>query len=139
MIRTLLIFLLLLGSVWLGVQLHQDTGYVLIALNHWTIEATVLTMLITLLMIFFTLHIGLITLNWIFNLPRRWQYWQLKRKAKRVLKQQQKDKINELQNQIALETTPEGYFTLGQLLDELDDTKSANIAYKEGLKRALRI
>lgn len=139
MIRTLLIFLLLLGSVWLGIQLHQDTGYVLIALNQWTIEATVLTMFITLLMIFFTLHIGLITLNWILNLPRRWHYWRLKRKAKRVLRQQKKDKIHELQSKVALETTPEGYFTLGQLLDDLDDTQSANLAYKEGLKRALGI
>lgn len=139
MIRTLLIFILLLGSVWLGIQLHQDTGYVLVALNHWTLESTVLTMFITLTLIFLVLHVSLITLHWVFQLPRRWRCWRLKRKAKHALKQKQQDKLREIHTKIALETTPEGYFTLGQLLDELNDPKGANLAYKEGLKRALGI
>jgi uncharacterized protein HemY len=138
-IRTFIIFLLLLGSVWLGVQLHQDSGYVLIALNDWTIEATVLTTLTTLLIIFLILHLGLITLNWMIKIPQRFHYWRLKRKAQKIMKKQQKDKIHELKNRISFETTAEGYFILGQLLDEVDDHKSANLAYKEGLKRALGI
>ncbi len=139
MIRTLLIFLLLLGSIWLGVQLHEDTGYVLIALNHWTVEATVWTMFIALLFIFLVLHLFLITLNWIAHIPQRWHYWRLKRKAKQALKKQHAYQINELHTKISFETTPEGYFTIGQLLDELEDKKGANIAYREGLRRALGI
>ena len=38
MIKVLFIFILLLMSVWLGIQLQHDPGYMLIAINQWTIE-----------------------------------------------------------------------------------------------------
>lgn len=139
MIRTLLIFILFSGSIWLGLQLHQDTGYVLISLNHWSIEATVLTMLITLLIIFFILHVSLITLNWVLHLPRRWRYFLLKRKAKQALKAEKTEQIEALNRKLAFETTPEGYFAIGQLLESLDDKKNASTAYREGLRNALKL
>lgn len=139
MIRTLLIFLLLLGSVWLGVQLHNDPGYVLIALNHWTLEATVWTMLTTILCLFFVLHLFLLSLNWVLHLPQRFRYWRFKRKTAHIIKKRSFEKTNELKQMLALKTTPEAYFTLGQLLDNLNDPQGALTAYREGLKRALSI
>jgi uncharacterized protein HemY len=139
MIRTLLIFLLLLASVCLGVQLHNDPGYVLIALNHWTIESTVWTMLATVLCVFFILHLFLLSLNWVLHLPKRWRYWQFKRSTERTIKKHSLEKANELKQMLTLKTTPEAYFTLGQLLEDLHDTQGASTAYREGLKRALSI
>ncbi len=139
MIRMLLIFILFSGSIWLGLQLHHDTGYVLISLNHWTIEATVLTMLLTLLIIFFVLHVTLITLNWFLDIPRRWRYFQLKRKTKKALKAEKNQKIEALKRKLSFETTPEGYFAIGQLLESLDDKAGASIAYREGLRNMLKL
>jgi HemY protein len=86
MIRTLLIFLLFLVSVCLGVQVHNDPGYVLIALNHWTIESTVWTMLITILFVFFILHLFLLSLNWVLHLPKRWRDWRLNHSTEQTIK-----------------------------------------------------
>jgi len=139
MIRTLFTFLLLLGSVCLGVKLHHDPGYVLIALNHWTIESTVWTMLASILCVFFILHLFLFSLSWLLHLPQRWRYWRFKRRTERTIKKHNLEKTNELKQMITLKTTPEAYFTLGQLLDNLHDVQGASAAYREGLKRALFI
>nr|WP_019218081.1 hypothetical protein [Legionella tunisiensis] len=53
MIRVLMIFLLLLASVYLGIQLNRDPGYLLIAINHWTVETTLLVAIFALIISFF--------------------------------------------------------------------------------------
>lgn len=139
MIRVLLILLLLMGSVWLGTQLHEDAGYVLIALNQWTVEATVWVMLATLLCIFLILHVALLSLNWMLHIPQRWHHWHLKQKTKKLLKKQRFEKNEQLKHLSTLETTPEAYYTLGKLLEEAQDRAGALTAYREGLKRTLHI
>ena len=137
MIRTVLIFLLLLGSIWLGVQLHNDPGYVLIALNHWTIEVTVWTALLTILTLFFILHLLLLSLSWVMHLPLRWKHRLAMRRSRRT---QEKDKLNksrELKKSLSLKKTPEAYFALGALLDEINDTSGACATYREGLRYVL--
>jgi uncharacterized protein HemY len=139
MIRTLLIFLLLLGSVWLGVQLHDDPGYVLVVLNHWSVEVTVWTALITVLTVFFILHLFLLSLSWVIHLPQKWTHWLARRSAKRALTKSHLEKTRALKKNLALKKTPEAYLALGQLLDDLNDTAGACATYREGLKHLLSL
>lgn len=81
MIRALLIFLLLLTSVWLGIQLQHDPGYVLIAIHHWTIETTVWVAIIGLILVFIILHMFLLLLHWIIHIPASWSNWLAKRRV----------------------------------------------------------
>lgn len=53
MIRILIIFIVLLASVWLGIQLNRDPGYILIAINQWTIETTLWVAIIGVILAFF--------------------------------------------------------------------------------------
>lgn len=139
MIRVIFIFLLLLGSIGIGIQLHSDAGYVLIALNHWTIEATVWVMLATILCIFLVLHLILLSLNWVVHIPQRWQRWRLRRKTKHLIQKKRLEKNEQLKQLTTFETTPEAYYTLGKLLEESQDKAGALTAYREGLKRAIHI
>lgn len=80
MIRLLLAFLVLLLSVWIGVQLQHDPGYLLIAINHWTIETTLWVALIGLFLIFILFHTMLLLFHWIVNFPASWNKWLAKRR-----------------------------------------------------------
>lgn len=57
MIRVLFAFLILLAAVILGIQLNKDPGYVLIAINHWTIETTVWVAIFTLILLFMIVYL----------------------------------------------------------------------------------
>lgn len=80
MIRALLIFLLLLLSVFLGTQLRQDPGYLLITINHWTIEMTLWVAIIGLFLSFVVLHTFLLFFHWICRVPTKWNSWLAKRR-----------------------------------------------------------
>ena len=81
MIRVLLAFLLLLGSVWLGVQLQHDPGYLLISINHWTVETTLWVAIIGLFLLFVFFHTLLLVIHWVINFPTAWNNWQIKRRV----------------------------------------------------------
>ncbi len=81
MIRALLIFLLLLSSVWLGIQLQHDPGYLLIAIHHWTIETTVWVAIVGLMLVFIVLHTLLLWLHWMIHLPASWSSWRARRRV----------------------------------------------------------
>ena len=78
------IFILLLASVWLGVHLKQDPGYLLIAINHWTIETTLWVAIIGVLITFCCLHMLLLLLHWITHLPTSWRNWLAKRRSQKA-------------------------------------------------------
>ena len=80
MIRASLIFLLLLASVWLGIQLQHDPGYLLIAIHHWTIETTVWVAIVSLILVFVVLHALLLLLHWLLHLPTSWCDWLARRR-----------------------------------------------------------
>lgn len=81
MIRALCIFLLLLASVLLGLQLNKDPGYVLVSINHWTLETTLWLALFAVLFAFILLHIGIQLLHKFARLPRTIQQWNERRLA----------------------------------------------------------
>ena len=80
MTRFLFIFLVLLASVGIGVQLQHDPGYLLITINQWTIETTLWVAVIALFLSFVLLHTLLLLLHWIVNFPTSWQNWSTKRR-----------------------------------------------------------
>lgn len=81
MIRALFIFLILLASVWLGVQLKGDPGYLLIAYHHWTIETTLWVAIIFCILAFCLFHSILLLMHWIVRLPLTWSHWLTKRRG----------------------------------------------------------
>lgn len=90
MIRALCIFLLLLISVFLGVQLHQDPGYLLIGINHWTIETTLWFALFALLGVFIVTHGVLQLIYKLLKTPstiQRWNSRRLAHKAQAITRQ----------------------------------------------------
>ena len=82
MIRTVLIFLVLLTSVWIGIQLSHDPGYLLIAMNHWTLETTLWVAIPCLILFFLVLHAFLLMLHWLVRFPSAWHIWIAKRRSR---------------------------------------------------------
>lgn len=82
MIKTLWIFLILLVSVWLGAHLQHDPGYVLIAVNHWTVETTLWVGGIALIFAFVFLHLLLLSLSWLSGRPKSLRRWRAKRRIR---------------------------------------------------------
>ena len=81
MIRALCIFLILLASVFLGIQLHSDPGYVLININRWTIETTLWFAVFTLVFTFIIIHISIQLVHKLARTPRAIHRWNSRRLA----------------------------------------------------------
>ena len=85
-IKILKIFIILLMSVWLGVQLYQDPGYLLIAINKWTIETSLGVAIPIAILSFLIIHAALLALHWLTHLPAFWRDWLVKRRANNAQK-----------------------------------------------------
>jgi HemY protein len=83
-IKALFILLLLFVSVWLGIQLHHDAGYVLITVRHWTVESTLWVALFAVFLLFLVFHLCLLSYRKAVYLPTSWQHWRLKHRADRA-------------------------------------------------------
>lgn len=81
MIRLGFIFLLLLASIWLGLQLQHDPGYVLIAIGSWTLESTLWVALCALFILVLLMYCTLTMLAWIIQRPTAWKNWAAKRRS----------------------------------------------------------
>jgi HemY protein len=81
MIRLVFAFSILLAAIILGVQLNKDPGYVLIALNHWTIETTFWLLIFSLILSFLILHLFLRFCHKLFNTPKSISLWRSKRQS----------------------------------------------------------
>jgi HemY protein len=82
MIRLILFFLVLLPSVYLGTQLKHDPGYVLISINHWTIESTLFIAIVCIVLAFLITHIALLMISWMIHFPNQWKAWNTKRRIR---------------------------------------------------------
>lgn len=51
--RVIIFFVVLLAAVWLGITIHNNPGYVLLAFKNWTIETSFWFALIALIILFF--------------------------------------------------------------------------------------
>ncbi|KTD17569.1 heme biosynthesis HemY N-terminal domain-containing protein [Legionella jordanis] len=128
MIRILLIVLVLLGSVWLGVQLNHDPGYVLLALNHWTLETTLWFAILILALVFFLLHCLLLILAGISKSPSAFRRWQARRRAQKAQAKTQRGLIE----------FSEGYWAQAKnnLIKALPDSDSPLLNYLTAARAA---
>lgn len=81
MFRILLAFFILLASVLLGTQLNLDPGYVLVSINHWTLETTLWTALIGLFLLFILSHFLIQLCHRIARTPSTINKWHSRRLA----------------------------------------------------------
>lgn len=81
MIRVLCAYLLLFASVMLGLQLHKDPGYVLVSINHWTIETTLWFALFAVLIAFIVIHISIQLIHKLASMPGSIHEWNTRRLA----------------------------------------------------------
>ena len=81
-IKTILIFFVLLGSIYLGIYLQQDSGYVLILLHNWTIETSLWVILASVLLSIIAIYLIICAFTRLINLPSTYQKWRASRLAK---------------------------------------------------------
>lgn len=79
--RILILFLFLLGAVGLGVQLNQDPGYVLVSINHWSLETTAWIAGAAIIICFFMFHACIILCQSLINAPKKIHHLWLKRRC----------------------------------------------------------
>lgn len=80
-------FVLLLLSIWLGLEMSRAAGYVFIAYRHWTIETSLWVAIIALVVLFIILYIIFRTLGRTTRLSRslkRWRKMRQYRKGRRL-------------------------------------------------------
>lgn len=82
--RIILAFSILLLAIIAGVQLNKDPGYVLIALNHWTVETTLWFLVLAFILIFFLLHLTLQILHFLGRAPKKFKRWRARRQAQKA-------------------------------------------------------
>ncbi|CDZ77930.1 putative protoheme IX biogenesis protein [Legionella massiliensis] len=128
MIRLSILFIVLLLSVFLGIQISRDPGYLLITINHWSIESTLWIAIIALILAFILLHSLLLLLTKLGRSPAKIRNWQAKR---RVLKAQSI-------TQKGLIEFSEGYWSQAQnhLIKALPDSDSPLLNYLTAARAA---
>lgn len=84
MTRLLIAFFILLAAVVLGVQLNKDPGYVLIAINHWTMETTLWVAVFGLIILFIILYFILRLGQKISHTPGALNRWHSRRLAQKA-------------------------------------------------------
>lgn len=84
MIRLIFLIILLAISVGIGIQLHAEPGYVLVAVHQWTAETTLWVAFIITLFAFALLYLSLTCLHGFLHLPITWKVWYTKRQTQRA-------------------------------------------------------
>ena len=84
MIRLFVYFLILLASVWLGLQIHKDPGYVLITYQHWSVETTLWFAILAVVVIFFLLYLLMRLLRGTSNISGRFRNWADQRRFRKA-------------------------------------------------------
>jgi len=80
-ITTLIILLL---AAFLGIQLKEDPGRILISINQWTLETTVWFGIVSLIIAFILLHALLVFIKKLSIVPQKIKNWQQERQVKRA-------------------------------------------------------
>jgi len=121
MMRLFTLFILVIASMLIGVQLHNDPGYVLIAINHWTIETTLWLAIFALLLLFLVSYFVIQILGKLNHSPASLKQWRDQRK---IIKANQQTRLGLIQ-------FSEGYFEKAtvHLQKALSNTDSPLINY----------
>lgn len=84
MMRVVFAFIILLVAVFLGIQLNYDPGYVLVAMNHWTVETTLWVAIFGLLLVFLIAHILIQLFHKLVKTPGRINKWHSRHLAQKA-------------------------------------------------------
>ncbi len=84
MFKLFLILVLLIAAAWIGWEIHQDPGYVLINFHHWQIETTLWLTVLLILIAFIILYMLLRVIIISFRLPKSWRLKRYKDKEKQI-------------------------------------------------------
>lgn len=79
--RLLLLIIVIIGSVWLGLQMQRDSGYVLIAYRHWTVEMSMWIALAGIVITFIVLYTIVKLLSKVIRLSSSIRHWQKRHRA----------------------------------------------------------
>ena len=128
MIRLLFFFIVLLISVYLGIQLSHDPGYLLISINHWSIETTLWVAFFALVILFLLFHGIFLFLGKISRSPATFRNWQTKRRIQNA----------QAKTQQGLIEFSEGYWLQAKnhLIKALPDTDSPLLNYLTAARAA---
>jgi HemY protein len=80
--RLLVLVVILMASVWLGLQMQKDSGYVSIAYGHWALEMSIWTALIGLLITFAAVYALIKLARKIFKVGATLQRWKRQQKMR---------------------------------------------------------
>lgn len=80
--RILVGLVVLFLAIYLGLQLNWDPGYVLIAINQWTVETTLWFAILALIIGFALGHNLLVLFARIVHTPEKYHSWRIKRSSK---------------------------------------------------------
>ena len=83
-LRVIASFGILLISMYLGIWLQKDPGYVLIMFQHWTIESSFWIAMLTIIVLVMIVHIAFAFLSNIAHIPQYWQQWRNNRRLSRA-------------------------------------------------------
>lgn len=84
--KLILYFIILLISVWLGIKIHANPGYVLISYQHWSIETSLWFALLALVLTLIVLYIVFQILHALFGVPNKWHGWAGRRRRQKARK-----------------------------------------------------
>ncbi|MDF1760676.1 MAG: heme biosynthesis HemY N-terminal domain-containing protein [Coxiellaceae bacterium] len=74
--KALIITLIILGiGIWLGILMHHDSGYVLVAYNHWSLETSIWVAIVAVLVTVIVLYLLVKLINGLLNLSSRYRRW----------------------------------------------------------------
>jgi HemY protein len=82
--RVLFAFILLFVAIIVGIQLNEDPGYVLVAINHWTIETTLWIGVFAMVLLFIALYCILKVCQHLFKAPKTFHRWRRKKRVKKA-------------------------------------------------------
>ena len=75
LLKTFFLFAVLLLSVYFGVYLQHDSGYVVFVLNDWTVETSIWIALLALILLILSIYLSYSLINKIINIPQTIKRW----------------------------------------------------------------
>jgi len=83
-IRLIAAFGVLLLSMYLGIWLQRDPGYVLIMFQHWTIESSFWVAILAIIILLIVLQLGFSIIKSISSMPQYWLQWRATHRLSRA-------------------------------------------------------
>lgn len=84
--RLIIYFLLLLASIWLGLKIHKDPGYVLINYQQWSLETTLWFAILALLVLFIIFYLLIRLWRGSSVISNRFNNWLEQRRNRKAIK-----------------------------------------------------